>query len=223
MLFFTFSLYGENKIYTEGMIRNASILAKQFPSCRIQIYIADDVPVSARTKLSENPSVKLIEVQRKNDIRNMFDRFECIDDPDCTVMIVRDADSRVHARDISCIEDFLASDKLLHIIRDHRAHRTPILGGLWGIRKSGLDEPMINKIQKWTSGKTKFSKGTDQFFLRDIIYPLLKSKAMIHDRYSFYETPDMLSPFRVPIQDKLFCGQVHCFTNDGEEYTVWDP
>ena len=44
MIIFSFSLYGHLDMYTKGMIENAKIINKHFPSARIQIYIADDVP-----------------------------------------------------------------------------------------------------------------------------------------------------------------------------------
>jgi hypothetical protein len=233
MIIFSFSLFGTQALYNRGMIENAKILATRFPDARVQIYIAEDVPANTAWTLSTIPTVRLVPVKNKG-IQNIFDRFLAIDDPDCSIMFVRDADSRVHERDIACIEDFIRSDKLLHIIRDHAWHGgTPILAGMWGIRRSALKGPMAAKIHRWLNRSKmpfhiyrgppiKMPKQCDQQFLRDVIYPLLKGVALIHDRIGKFED-EVRTPFRVPIQDRLFCGQVHRYDGDGNEYTEFDP
>jgi hypothetical protein len=223
MIFFSFSLYGTLDMYTKGMIENVKIINRRFPNAIIQIYIADDVPNDIKNTLLGMPNVRLIYVRNKPGTQNMFDRFQAIDDPECTIMFVRDADSRIHDRDYSCIEDFLNSDKILHIIRDHRFHTTAILGGLWGIKKIGLNEKITTIIQKWISKCNQFNKGIDQHFLAKTIYPSLRSRAMIHDRFNLYESINELTPFRVEIIDKLFCGQVHKYDSNGIEYTECNP
>jgi hypothetical protein len=214
--YISFSLYGNNPVYTRGMVINAQIISKRFPCFRTQIYIVDDVPQDIRQTLLAIPSVRVIPVDRNGHSGNMFDRFKAIDEPDCLLMLVRDADSRIHDRDAACIEDFLISNKQLQIIRDHPYHGTPILGGLWGIRKEAISSPMTTMIDKWISDKTDFPKGTDQAFLAEIIYPLLISNSIIHDRIGFFEPRESHTPFRVPIVDLLFCGQVHYFNETGE-------
>jgi hypothetical protein len=204
------------------MIINANTISKRFPFFRTQIYIADDVPQDTRETLLTIPCVRLINVNRKVGIENMFDRFKAIDEPECSLMLVRDADSRIHDRDAACIEDFLISGKNLHIIRDHHLHGTPILGGLWGIRKSALSESITSRIVAWIGTKTNFQKGIDQTFLAEVIYPLFKSTALIHDRCGFFEPRESHTAFRKPLVNRLFCGQVHWFKENGDEYTSFD-
>ena len=91
-----------------------------------------------------------------------------------------------------------------------------------GIRKEGLTESMNYIIQRWLSNQTDFSKGIDQYFLQQTIYPLLRSNAMIHARSNFYEG-ELITPFRIEIKNRLFCGQVHRYDSDGIEYTEFDP
>jgi hypothetical protein len=214
MIVFSFSLYGSADMYTKGMIENAKLLSRHFPDARVQVYTADDVPSDIIRVLSDIPQVRIIRVPRKKGILNMFDRFTAIDDPDCSIMFVRDADSRPHARDLACIEDFLRSDKLLHIIRDHYWHGfIQIPGGLWGIRKGALNEPMTVKMERWLRHKRVTVKNDDQRFLTTL-YLHVQSKAMIHDRTDRFK--DANTPFRVDITDKMFCGQVYRFDSSGE-------
>ena len=150
----------------------------------------------------------------------MFHRFLALDDPDADIVFSRDADSRVHDRDASCIEDFIASDKLLHIIRDHRYHGTKILGGTWGMRRKALQEPIHTMITNWQLQQNGIThKGCDQEFLAAVIYPKFCHSAFIQDRYNFYRHNEHnVQPFRVPIVDHLFVGQVHKFNEAGVEY-----
>ena len=217
---FAFSLYGSKKKYTEGMIINSQQITARFPNARIQIYVADDVPKDVVERLSSFLSVRLIPVARSQGSQNMFNRFTAIDDPDCDILFSRDADSRVHDRDAACIEDFIASDKLLHIIRDHRCHWVPILGGMWGIRKSALNTPLQSSITSWLNNNgNPTGYGYDQQFLAHVIYPSLVKHAMIHDSIGhFKQNETTFQPFRVPIINKLFVGQVHDFTEEGEEF-----
>jgi len=220
---FAFSLFGSNKKYTEGMIANAQMITKRLPDARIQIYIADDVPTEIVDRLSQFPSVRLVNVKRKQGTPNTFDRFSAIDNTDCDVMFSRDADSRVHERDMSCIEDFLSSDKLLHIIRDHKGHNVPILAGMWGLRKKALTETMHSMVDRWVQMKNNPSHyGCDQQFLWAIIYPKFIHSACIHDsRGHFRDTEKDIRTIRYPIVDTLFVGQVHDYSDTGDEILAY--
>ena len=35
---------------------------------------------------------------------------------------------------VACVEDFLKSDKYVHVMRDHPAHGSYMLGGTWGTK-----------------------------------------------------------------------------------------
>ena len=44
----------------------------------------------------------------------------------------------------------------------------------------------------------------------------------ILDRIRFFEPKSELTPFRVEINNNLFCGQVHKYDSDNKEYTEYD-
>ena len=58
----------------------------------------------------------------------MFWRF-LFDDSSVDIFIVRDVDSRINKEE-SAVKEWLESDKLLHIMRDHPHHYYKILGGM---------------------------------------------------------------------------------------------
>lgn len=220
MIVFSFSLYGTNPKYTRGMILNAEQLSRSFPAARVNIYTAPDVPVDVVATLQAMPNIRVIPVPQRPGSAGMFDRYRAIDDEDCDVMIVRDADSRVHARDAACIEDFLsAPEKLLHIIRDHKYHTCRIMGGAVAMRKAAVaDRPMAARLEHWLH-RSQYMM--DQNFLITEFYEQLRSATLVHDRYGRFAATEESVPFRVPIVDDLFVGQVHEFRSDGTEYTTF--
>lgn len=219
MIYFSFCLYGTNPKYTHGMIANAELIQQYYPEARTIVYIAGDVPSYIRDRLLTYPSVIFKEITDASGCSPFFDRFKAIDEPDCDIMFVRDADSRIHARDRACIADFLdRPDKTLHIIRDHAAHWYQIMGGMWAIRKAHMRGlTMSQLILEWSTSNNMTEYMDDEEFLKLNIYR--PTDALIHDRYRQHEPLYMHSPFRVPIINNLFVGQVHLFREDGTEYT----
>lgn len=221
MIVFSFSLYGTNPKYTHGTIANARIIKERFPDAKMYVYAAESVPVDIKEQLKAMAHVRLIPVPSREGTRGTFDRFLAIDDPECDIMFVRDADSRIHDRDVSCIEDFMADpSKLIQIIRDHKYHTYRILAGTFAIRKEAMTASMESLIAKASHYGNNY--GCDQNFLIAEFYSKFLNRAQIYDRYSHYEPQSTLTPFRVPIKDNLFVGQVHLFREDGTEYTEFD-
>ena len=50
-------------------------------------------------------------------------------DPQVDVMVSRDLDSLISAREAAAVQEWLASDKQIHVMRDHPHHGTVMLGG----------------------------------------------------------------------------------------------
>lgn len=221
MIVFSFSLYGANPKYTHGALANARIIKERYPAAKMYVYAADSVPADIKEQLKAMAHVRLIPVPSRKGSQGMFDRFLAIDDPECDIMFVRDADSRIHERDAACIEDFIAApSKLIQIIRDHKYHSFRILGGTFAIRKEAMSTTMSSLIAK--ASQYGFHYGCDQNFLVAEFYKKFLNRAQIYDRYSMFEPQGILTPFRVPITDNLFVGQVHLFHEDGTEYTEFD-
>jgi hypothetical protein len=222
MIYFSFSLYGTHRKYTHGMIANVDLIARRFPEARVAIHIAEDVPAEIRERLTASPNVLLIPVNAKAGSEGMLDRFLTIDLSDCDIMFVRDADSRVHERDAACIEDFIQRPEcLFHIIRDHYYHTHAVLGGMWGIRKAALTEPMTESVSRWKAANNREAYMADQYFLEHVFYNRLAPVTLVHDRTTTREPAERKLPFRVPIVDHLFVGQVHDYNEDGAEKVVF--
>ena len=114
-------------------------------------------------------------------------RFTAIDYPEVGIAFSRDCDSFINRRDIYCITNFIYSDKKFQIIRDHPdSHNVEILGGMWGIKKGLLNFKLSDAINNFYNHISP-AHGTDQLFLRHVIYLKIKPYAITYNE--FYTIP----------------------------------
>lgn len=227
---FSFSLYGKHDKYCLGMIRNVEQIRRNFPGWQVWIYMAPDVPAKTRMSLSKYKIVRIIPCKG-----TVIDRFMAIDDPRVQIMMVRDADSRIHDRDAGCIRQFdRMKDKSFHIIRDHNGHWYKILAGMWGMKKQAFKylkaSTMQSIYENYTGGKAiDTSYGYDQDFLAKAVYPNLCMRSLlVHDgKHKFEKDTSVNYPFPVALnlKEKDFVGQAYHIGNDGQdvaEYKIED-
>jgi hypothetical protein len=203
MKYLSFSLWGCDKVYNIGIIRNAILSKKLYPEWKFVVFYDESVPLETIVTL-EMLDVKLINMSNSK-IYGMFWRFLAIDFDDCEYAIFRDADSRISKREVSAVNAWIESKKALHIMRDHPAHIIPygndsvgIMGGMWGIKGRLLNiTDLISNYQFITHEKIY---GNDQKFLK-IIYEMFKNDSMVHDE--FYEKKS----FPIKREGKRFIGE----------------
>jgi hypothetical protein len=179
-----FSLYGNASRYLPGLYKNCKVISETYPSFFIYVYVGNDFDHSILTILNEFKNIKIIQTGKSGHI-NMCYRFIPIDDDDVGISFSRDADSLVNKRDMYCINSFIKSNKKFLIIRDHPAHGTEILGGMWGIKKGLLNFNMKNEINDFFKN-TVNKHGDDQNFLSNKIYHLVKNSSLIFDEFCNY-------------------------------------
>jgi len=228
--YISFTLYGDNPKYVEGMHRNIEMKDEFYPDWDIIIFHDDSVAPEVLETLSQNA-----------ELRNMTDsgilaaswRFCVIDEPDVERFIVRDSDSRFSAREVAAVQQWEQEDTRLHIMRDHPHHGYVILGGMWGVKvdrefenanlrdillyyQGGAVEDMTNR-EHWSM--------TDMNFLRDAVYPhsaLEEGNSTIHAATDYmhkvsWQNEPWSKDFPTPRNaDKNFVGEIFDFV-DGEE------
>ena len=69
-------------------------------------------------------------------------------DPLVDVVLVRDLDSRLSRREAEAVEEWLASSKAVHVMRDHPSHSWPMLGGMWGARMDLGHRELFSNLTK---------------------------------------------------------------------------
>jgi hypothetical protein len=178
---FTFCIYGNLKKYCFGLLENLKIINKDYPDFETWIYYGNDVKNEYIDELKTYKNVKLIFVDDKS-ATLMVHRFFAIDHKDIEIMFVRDADSRIHKRDQWCINEFIKSDKLFHIIRDHYHHKKKIMGGMWGVKKGIENFEIECSYVNWVKNNENLvgKYQLDQTFLEEVVYNKVKNVILIH-------------------------------------------
>ena len=213
---FSFCLYGpENVKYYRGLLENIFLAGKYFPDWKVYVYVAPDVEESMINHLKACSSVEL---RYTNELgpSNMIHRFYAIDESGVDLMMVRDADSRIHWKDRWAINDFLSKPQYLaHIIRDNRQHDARILAGLWGIHKSsGISvKDLFQEYLKYPIDLGYGISGMDQSFLGSYIYPRIKSNLLAHTSNNQQRSGESNVTFPFVYTDQIHCGKV-----DGPEF-----
>lgn len=182
----TFSLWGDKPEYTIGAIKNAELAKLFYPNFECWFYIhKESVPYNIINTLESHANVKII--LKYGDLtkcKPMMWRFEAIDNEDVEIMMSRDTDTRILLREKLAVDEWLRSDKVFHIMRDHPYHENKIMGGMFGTKK-------IKEIEKWTDLFDKINQYSnrdyDQDFLRDNIYPIIKENSLIHASFNKIE------------------------------------
>ena len=193
-----FSLWGDNPKYTVGAIRNAELAKSVYPGWTTRFYCGTSVPQDIISELLKlEAEIRIMNVP--GDWSGMFWRFEAIAEPDVDVMLSRDTDSRLSLREAKAVSQWLSTDKLFHVMRDHPEHNTEILGGMWGARKPILQDmkQLLDSCKKGNFWQV------DQNFLREVVWPRVAYTTCTHDPF-FAKVP-----FPVSRKEYEFVGEVY--------------
>ena len=172
----SFSLYGKNPVYTLGAIANARQVNRAYPGWVCRFYVADDVPEGAILRIKDY-GAEVIKMGPRVDHNSMFWRFFAMVDPEVDIALSRDVDSRFTKCELLLVKEWLVSGKKFHVI-GHSKYSRPILGGLWGVRGG------IPNFKELLEGHLRsglpITMGSDERFLKDILYPQMKGKVFVH-------------------------------------------
>jgi len=217
----SFSIYGNDKKYTVGLLRNLELSPKIYPWWIVYIYYNNSVPIEMINEYSKFENVKMICMDEYN-IPGVFWRFFPNDDVER--FISRDTDSRLSMREKNAVDEWIESGKSLHIMRDHPHHEIPIHAGLFGVKI----DPSLNiekEALKWLSNLNMnglYQKTSDHPFLKKIIYDkyLDNGDMICHDSY-FTHHP-FSKPFPTKMEDYRFIGEIYDENeNRYYQYTEW--
>lgn len=206
-----FSLYGDKDKYVIGAFENAQLARTLYPEWRCRFYYGPQVPKAAVEALKKLPHVEMKAMKRDVDkpinASGMMWRFSpAFLDPDVDVMIVRDTDSRLMPREVEAVDEWLASDKDFHIMRDHPLHKQKIMGGMWGCRNGAL----LSLKDKYLNYLHNGHYGDDQKFLAKVVYPKIQKTAMVHigNKAPVFDSDPTPRGFPSPLSPGEFVGSV---------------
>ena len=209
---FSFCLYGPyTDKYYKGLVENVHLIRLHYPKCTIQVYASPEA-----SKFANELGV-VVTTTFESGSRNMIHRFLPALGDDYEFVCVRDADSRIHARDRWCIDTFLSSPYTAHTIRDHCWHEQHLMGGLWGCKgKIPLPEKVLKQYITWCREEYR----VDNEFLATHIYPLVAPGLAVFSYRSDGVRRDPNEKVVVidyPLVKQEFCGNVVLY-KDGVPY-----
>jgi GR25 family glycosyltransferase involved in LPS biosynthesis len=197
-----FCLWGHEKRYTVGLIQNIKLASLYYPDWICYIYIHHlSLTPELKMSLKSFSNIKLI-IKTDDVIRSkrfMLWRIEPIMDKNVDVFISRDIDTRIFPREVLAVRQWLSSDKVIHIMRDHPQHYNKILGGMFGVKTERFRKYDWNKyIEAYF--QLHGENENDQHFLEKYIYNMTSlNQKMIHDEIKMYENHNCL-PYPIPYE-----------------------
>lgn len=200
----SYSLYNNRPKDVINAIINCLLLPKIYPDWVGRFYIDDTLPPCIEKLLRSFDYIEVVVMPHHRGSEAMLWRFLPASEYG-TVMISRDADSWLSVREKVCVDQWLASNKNFHIIRDHCYHSQKIMGGMWGIRNYIIPD-MAQGVEEFCKTGTY-----DQGFLADKIYPNITHDLMVHYGHPQYNNQGQI---------------VNGYFNDGgipiPNYDEWD-
>lgn len=190
----SFSLYGSDPRYIDGMLENIILRPEIYPDWTIRVYVDQTVPEDFINLLDlmDCEVVKKTSTKKDQHLR-MFWRFEPLKDKTIDAVICRDADSRISYRESNAVNEWLTSrnKESFHIIRDNPQHNVPILGGTWGATKDFIkdyadkyDKELEDHLKRLNAVEIFHQRGmyfnSDQLFLWRYIWPKVQHNHMAH-------------------------------------------
>jgi len=198
----------ENKnMYLNGMIRNLEIHNEKnlYKDWTIRCYLNDTVSEELQNKLKDL-GAELVDMTGSK-IPGMFWRFLPFNDLDVDIFIVRDVDSRINLRENRAVNEWLESDKLLHVMRDHPHHYYKILGGMWGYKNHLMRLDVVKPMIQFLQARNYAFKRMDDMKFLDLVYNHLYGKSMEHDEFFDYE-------FSQPFPDNSYQNDYYHFVGE---------
>ena len=174
----SFSLYGDKPRYVANMIVNARIAPHIYPSWSVRVYCDETVPLAARRELTAlGADVRM--TKRDEPYDGLFWRFQVMNDAKGRRFLVRDCDSILNVQERAAVDQWLASGKYFHVMRDYFTHCGLIMAGMWGGTCGVL--PPLAKLRGAFKPRHMATSQLDQWFLGDVVWPLIKPSCFVHD------------------------------------------
>lgn len=177
------SLYGGGTKYAVGAIRNVALARRYYPGADVVVQVERGhfainglLAAGAKVVTCEPEPRHLPMLWRLRTVEMGYD-----------AVLFRDADSRIGPREVAAVGEWLRSGAACHAMRDHPSHRSPLMGGMWGMLAGAFD--VAAALADWQASG---SYGDDESFLAAKVWPAIKGDCIFHSS----RTQDRGSMFR---------------------------
>lgn len=177
-----FSLWGDNPKYTYNAVLNAKKVPIVYPGWSARFYVDDSVPAEIVQALVDyGARVIRVAADARTHLK-LFWRFLATDDPAVERFLCRDCDAVVNHREFAAVQEWLASGKRFHVMRDHPEHAELMMAGMWGGVAGLLPNLSDQAVQYYETHEPKW-RWIDQDFLRDRVWSVIKTDCLVHDDF----------------------------------------
>jgi len=177
----SFSLWGTAPFYGYGAMINLMLCRTIYPGWTCRFYVDATVPQPCVTYLHDNGGdVRRIEDEYPG--AGQFQRFLVMNDPTVGRFLVRDCDARVSTAEADLVRRWVDGGYPFHVVRGHVLHNELMLAGLWAGRTDcGID--IVELMKRYFAGGPIAKYGQDQRLLRLMLWPLIRNRCLVHDKY----------------------------------------
>jgi hypothetical protein len=167
----------------DASLTEASAVAAHFlyPEWTCRFYVDESVPAEVLKRLHQEGA----QIKRVGGLPagrfGTFWRFMVADDPGVDRYLVRDCDACLNLRERAAVEDWIASGRHFHVMRDGYTHTEVILAGMWGGVRGAL--PSVTEAIVDFGNAAPLTRTADQHFLRERIWPTVRQSVLVHDSF----------------------------------------
>ena len=173
----------QNKnMYINGAYENLKLKNKYYKDWIFRFYVDNTVSDEVKDNIIQLGGE--IKDMTGITIPGMYWRFLPIQDNDVDLFIVRDIDSRISLREEQAVNQWIKSDKIMHVMRDHPHHYYKILGGMWGF-KNTITIDFNTLLDEFLRARNYSFKRMDDMYFLDKIYDHFEknNQVLAHDAY----------------------------------------
>jgi hypothetical protein len=181
----SFSLWGTAPFYAYGAMINLVLARTVYPGWLCRFYVAADVPRPCVAFLRDNGAdVRNIEDEYPG--VGLFQRFLVMNDATVGRFLVRDCDARLTVAEAGLVQQWIDSAYPFHVVRDHVLHNELMIGCMWAGRTDcGID--IVELMRRYFTLGPTAKYGHDQRMLGLMLWPLIRNRSLIHDKYYHLE------------------------------------
>jgi len=150
-----------------------------YPEWRCRFYVDESVPEQVIRRLLHEDARVLRVGGLPAGRFGTFWRFLIADDGNVDRYLVRDCDACLNARERAAVDEWLASDRHFHVMRDGLTHTEVMLAGMWG-GVGGALSFMQHEIIEYCRD-APLARTADQLFLRKRVWPTVRQSVLAHD------------------------------------------
>lgn len=184
MKILSFSVFGDKEKYINGLLKNIDLRKKFYPDWSIFVY-CDQRNHEILAKLPLERTVLRLVQPESHGAQGTCWRFLASKENGVSAIQFRDADSVFTKREQLAVEEWLHSPFDGHLMRDHPLHLSPIMAGMFGLKKQGialLKQCMVSNYDPESAQRF----GYDQDFLNFFLYPKIKRTSLVHSDFVGY-------------------------------------